>query len=313
MNRKTLPGWIAGITFMLLLSPYLQAQQSAQTVVTIVSKAKHEIVQKVTEEALQVSSDSKPAAITGWNWAGNTRLQLMVLLDDSTSGSFGRQLEDLKSFILTLPPTTEVSVAYMQNGKASATQKFTLDHQAAAKAVRLPMGTPGGNGSPYFVISDIAKKWPSSEPAVRREVLMITDGTDPYSGRRFDPNDPYYQAAIQDAQKAGLIIYSIFYRGAGWMDRGEWATDTGQNYLVGISQATGGHCYLEGLSNPVSLAPFLYDLHQRLQNQYELSFVNPRESAKETLANLKVKIQGSGLEVEAPAKAPVKQLSSPGF
>lgn len=312
MNRKTLQGWVAGIALALLLSPYLKAQQSAQTVVTVLPKAKRELIQKIPQEAIQVSSGSRPAEITGWNWAGNTRLQLMILLDDSTSGSFGRQLEDLKSFILALPPTTEVSVAYMQNGRALATQKFTTDHQAAAKSVRLPMGTPGGNGSPYFVISDVAKKWPSPEPAARREVLMITDGVDPYSGRRFDPNDPYYTAAIQDAQKAGLIIYSLFYRGAGGFDRSQWVTDTGQNYLVGISQATGGHCYLEGLSNPVSLSPFLDDLTRRLQNQYELSFINPHESSKEALADLKLKVQVPGMEVEAPAKAPKKPSLAPG-
>ncbi len=40
---------------------------------------------------------------------------------------------------------------------------------------------------------------------VRREVIMVTDGVDRYSGGRFDPEDPYVQAAISDAQKAGVI------------------------------------------------------------------------------------------------------------
>jgi hypothetical protein len=195
----------------------------------------------------------------------------------------------------------------MQNGRAVPTQTFTSDHEAAAKTLRLPLGLPGGNGSPYFVISDLAKKWPATEPAARREILMITDGVDRYSGTRFfDPNDPYFQTAIRDAQKAGIIIYSIYYRGAGRLDRSLWVTDNGQNYLVGLSQATGGRCYLEGFGNPVSLSPFLDDLSHRLQNQYELGFLNARNS-KEALAEVKVKVQVPGLEVETPEKAPISR------
>jgi len=291
---------------MLVLSPWLTAQQSTtQTIVTVTPKSKQqESIQKIQSQNVQVYSNSKQAELTGWQWAGNSRLQLMVLLDDSTSGSLGRQLQDIKSFIQALPPTTEVSVAYMQNGRAVPTQTFTLDHQAATKAVRMPLGIPGGNGSPYFVISDVAKKWPSKEPAARREILMISDGVNRYSDQAFDPNDPYFLSAIQDAQKAGIIVYSIYYRGAGMLDRNPGVTNGGQNYLTGLSQATGGHSYMLGLSNPVSLSPYLDDLSRRLQNQYELTFLNPHES-KANLADLKVKIQTPGVEIEAPSRAPI--------
>jgi hypothetical protein len=313
MNKKILQGWITGITLLFLLPAFLEAQQSAQTLVTVTPKAKHEMAKRVPQEAVQVSSASRTAEITQWNWAGNSSLQLLVLLDDSTGpGSFGRQLQDIKSFILALPPNTEVSVAYMQNGRAVPTQTFTSDHEAAAKALRLPLGTPGANGSPYFVISDVAKKWPATEPAARREVLMISDGIDRYSGTRlFDPNDPYFQAAIQDAQRAGLIIYSIYYRGAGRLDRSLLETNNGQDYLVGISQATGGRCYLQGLGNPVTISPFLDDLSRRLENQYELGFLSTRNS-KDRLTDVKVKIEIPGVEVEAPQKAPTSRQSEGG-
>lgn len=312
MNRKVFQGLIAGIALTLLVPPFLHAQRSAQTVVTVTPKAKREAQPKIDQEAIQVSSNSGKAEVTRWKWAGDSSLQLMILMDDSTSGSFGRQLSDIKNFILSLPPNTEVSVAYMQNGRAVPTQTFTLDHRAAANAVRIPQGIPGGNASPYFVISDVAKKWPSSEPAARREVLMITDGVDPYSDSYFDPEDPYYQAAIHDAQKAGIIVYSIYYRGAGRFSHNPLATDGGQNFLTGISHATGGHFYFEGLSNPVSLSPFLDDLSRRLQNQYELSFISSQNGKRETLANLKLKVQAPGVEVEAPEKAPVGQMITPG-
>ena len=107
---------------------------------------------------------------------------------------------------------------------------------------------------------------------------MVTDGVDRYSGGRFDPEDPYVQAAISDAQKAGVIVYSIYYRGAGRFDRNWLVTDGGQNYLTQVSDSTGGKVYLEGFGNPVSFAPFLSDIQRKLQNQYELTFVSYSET-----------------------------------
>ena len=36
---------------------------------------------------------------------------------------------------------------------------------------------------------------------------MVTDGVDYYE-LRFDPEDPYVQAAIKDSAKAGLVVYA---------------------------------------------------------------------------------------------------------
>ena len=68
--------------------------------------------------------------------------------------------------------------------------------------------------------------------------------------RRFDPENPYVRAATSDAQKAGVIVYSIYYRGAGRLDRSVQVTDGGQNYLTQVSGDTGGKVYLEGFGNP---------------------------------------------------------------
>ncbi len=201
-------------------------------------------------------------------------LQLVVLLDDSSRGNLGLQLNDIRSFLTGLPPTAQVAIGYMRNGTPNLVQNFTNDHAQAAKSLRLPSGNAGINGSPYFCLSDLVKHWPGGDSNVRREVIMVTDGVDRYSGARFDPENPYVQAATSDAQKAGVVVYSIYYRGQGRLDRSFVATDGGQNYLTMVSGATGGKVYLEGFGNPVSFAPFLSDIQRKLQNQYELSFVS---------------------------------------
>ena len=152
---------------------------------------------------------------------------------------------------------------------------------------------PGGSASPYFCLSDLVKNWPSGNTTDRREVLMITDGVDLYYGRSYDPNDPYVQAAITDAQKAGIIVHSIFFRDTGRFDNSQWTEAGAQNYLLQVSQGTGGRAYWQGFGNPVSFAPFLDDLSTRLKNQYELGILaNPRN--KTQLQPLKVKVSAPG-------------------
>ena len=196
----------------------------------------------------------------------------------------------------------------MRNGSPNLAQNFTSDHAQAAKSLRLPTGNAGINGSPYFCLSDLVKHWPGGDINVRREVIMVTDGVDRYSGGRFDPNNPYVQAATSDAQKAGVLVYSIYYRGAGRYDRNGLVTDGGQNYLTQLSSATGGKVYLEGFGNPVSFAPFLSDIQRKLQNQYELSFVS---TSKPGLQAIKVKTSQPNTSVTSPERVLVGGATAP--
>jgi hypothetical protein len=153
-------------------------------------------------------------------------------------------------------------------------------------------------------LSDLAKHWPSVEPPspgnpIRREVLMITDGVDLYYGRNLDPNDHYVASAIRDAQLAGVLVYSIFYRDTGRFESSQWTQAGAQSYLLQVSQSAGGKAYCQGFGNPVSFAPFLDDLNRRLQNQYELGvLVHPR--SKTELQALKVNTGVRGITVDAP-------------
>ncbi|MEA2262911.1 MAG: hypothetical protein QOJ51_5736, partial [Acidobacteriaceae bacterium] len=223
-------------------------------------------VTAIPKQSISLYENRKLQEVSGWTPLRGSRsgLQLVVLLDDSSGSNLGLQLNDIRSFLNALPPTVQVAIGYMRNGTPNLVQNFTSDHAQAAKALRLPQGVAGGNGSPYFCISDLVKHWPRSSNDVRREVIMVTDGVDRYSGGRFDPENPYVRAATSDAQKAGVIIYSIYYRGAGRLDRSLGVTDGGQNYLTQISGDTGGKVYLEGFGNPVSFSPFLSDIQRKL-------------------------------------------------
>ena len=155
-------------------------------------------------------------------------LELFILLDDGSNLSLGRQLEELRQFITAQPASAKIGLAYMQIGIARVEQNPTSDHALTAKALRLPMGMAGINASPYFSLSDLIKRWPASSD--RREVLMVSDGVDRYYGVG-DLQDPYLDAAIDDAQRADIFVFAIYNPGAGHFGHSYWQNYWGQIYL----------------------------------------------------------------------------------
>lgn len=224
-------------------------------------------------------------------------MQLFVFLDDSTrSSSLSIQLPELKMFLESLPATTEVAVGYMRNGTFALAEAFTPDHQKAASALRLPAAIPGENGSPYFALSDLVKHWPSKQPTGRRAVMMLTDGIDRYYGAAV-MDDPYVDAAIRDTLKQGVMVYSIYLRGAGLDDRSAWATNIAQSRLSEVSQETGGYAYFQGFTDPVTISPFLNDFQDRLDNQYQLTIEALNEKG---IQPVKLRTEVPGLKIEGP-------------
>jgi hypothetical protein len=224
-------------------------------------------------------------------------MQLFILMDDSTrTSSLGLQLPELRSFIESLPATTQVAIGYMRNGSFGLAQAFTADHQKAAGALRLPVAIPGENGSPYFALSDLAKHWPSKQSTDRRAVLMLTDGVDRYY-EQANLDDPYVNAAIHDALKEGVMVYSIYLRGAGFYGQSGWVTNFAQSRLIEVSEETGGNAYFQGFSDPVTISPFLKDFRDRLENQYKVTIEALNEKGVQPV---KLRTELRGLKIESP-------------
>jgi hypothetical protein len=166
---------------------------------------------------------------------------------------------------------------------------------------------PGPSSNPYFSLSDLAQNWPSQERQdhkVRREVVLFTDGMDP-NNRRFDPDDPYVQSAIDDSVRAGLVVYTIYWRSR--PDGGDNSMEAtgGQSLMSEATAATGGNAYGLGTGNPVSFQPFFDDLVRRFANQYELDFA-ARLDRKPAIETLKLKVEGLALQVAAPQRVFVR-------
>jgi len=288
---------------MLLTSPAFpqgEKEGQGQIIVTVLPKHEGDQAPNVSARDMTVKVNGKDSKVTSLEALKGAKdpVELVVLLDGSARTSLGRQLDDITQFVKTLPPNIRSTIGYMQNGVTALSGPLTTDHEAVLRGLHIPVGSAGSNGSPFFCISDLAKRWPSQDRESRREVLMVTDGVDEYN-RRFDPDDPYLQAAIADSVRAHLVVYSIYWRNQGRADNTQYENNAGQNLLQEITQATGGKSFWEGTGNPVSFQPYLEELTRRFQNQYELSFVTTLKGKPE-VDSLKLKFKAPGAEVDAP-------------
>ena len=141
-------------------------------------------------------------------------MELVLLIDGGARTSLGTQFNEVETFVKEMPPNTRMAIAYMDNGRAAFSSQLSSNAADVLKGLHLSAGFPGSNASPYFCLSDLAKNWPSHDRTARRAVLMITDGVDNYE-RRYDPDDPYVDAAINDSVRAGMIVYSIYWKDMG--------------------------------------------------------------------------------------------------
>ncbi len=257
--------------------------------------------QPLNTAALKLEINGHAASIASVTPVRAEGAQVALLIDDGLRGNFGVQLNDVKQFVQSLPAGTQVLVGYMQNGTVRNAGGFTADHAAAAQQVRVPFSAPGISASPYFCLSEFVKHWPGRGSAARM-VLMITNGVDPYNGSTsvLNQDSPYVQAAQDDAQRAGVAVYSIYYADSGF--RGRRGSFSGQNYLQQVAEATGAQSFYQGFITPPSLSPYFDEFRNVLGESYLVTFdANSTHEKNNTLVSIKLKSEQAGVKIHAPA------------
>lgn len=296
------------LLFALGLLP-AQAEDSSSTSTTAVQMAvtlrvqgKNKRMPEVRREDIIVRQGKERLQVTGWRAVGADRspLDLFILIDDAARPTVGSQFGDLREFIDSLPEKTAVGLGYMRNGTVQVAQDLTLDHQLAAGALRLPLGSPGVFGSPYLSAVDLMKRWP--ETGNRREIVMITDGIDRLHGWPYrhglGPVSPDVSSASNLAQRTGTIIHGIYTRGAGWRGGNFWQVANGQNAMAKLADETGGAAFFLGIREPVSFQPYLTSLQKNFENRYLLEF-NAVAGSKSALQNVKLTTEVAGVELDS--------------
>ena len=260
---------------VLFAATWIRALQTAssagvpvQMVVTAEPKHSND-VPVLNREDVMVYQGRDRDQVTGWEpfQGANAGLEFFVLIDDALSSSVTQQLNDVRSFISAQPPNTSIGVAYMRNGTVQILQNLTTDHAAAAKSLRIPVGT-SASSSAYDSLVTLLKQWPDSKN--RREVLMISNGVEPFGPAT--TSNPIVTSAVEAAQRAGVPVFTIYSAGDGHFSHSFWQTNWAQTYLSQVADETGGESY-NFVNQNVSFASYLQDITQRLNRQYRLTFL----------------------------------------
>lgn len=290
--------WMLTLSAALLVmssQPLLIAQGSSTVpvhlVVTADSTKDASAPQRIDKSNVNVKQGKNQLEVVDWIAAqgDSAALQLFILIDDTCeTQQLGTQLNDIRTFISAQPSTTLIALGYMRNATVTIVQNFTNDHDKVAKAVRLPLGSLGASDSPYLSLVDLLKRWPPSK--VRREVIMVTDGINRIREQPYGPGGPSRGAfggpmsrslpfispdvntASTVAQRAGVIVHTIYSPGVGRAGRNYWELNNGQNQIAKLSEETGGESFFLGTQPAVSFQPYLDRIQTVLNSQYFLVF-----------------------------------------
>ena len=255
----------------------------------------------ISQSDVAVYSGKDKQNVVSWVPAQGDKanLELAIVIDDSTRiEALGNQLGDIGNFIKSQPKTCGVGVFYASNGTVQAASQFSTDHEAVAKTVRLPFGNVAAYSSIYLSIMDMIKRWPVT--GARREMLLIADGIDRFRG---DPFSPDVDSSIERAQRAGVMIHTLYASGVGRFSRNLFEVNYGQSNLAKMADGTGGEAFFQGLQTPISFAPFLDQLNVVLNNQYWLKFETPRSKKKNgEMRSIRVGTEQRDVDLSAPLR-----------
>jgi hypothetical protein len=272
---------------LLPLGAMAQVEGPVTTQTLVRLDAKHlDVLPDATTVTLQLNGKGVP--LTSFAALPGKGMQIALLIDDGLSRSAGVQLEDLRGFASQMPPGAEVFVGYMRNGGVETAVPFTTERAEIAEKVRIPLGARSVNGSPYSALSELVKHWPGGGEGKARFVMMVTNGVDPYNGSTAMANQdsPYVAEALADAQRAGVVVSSVYYSDAGTGGRGSLS---GQSYLGQVADGTGGVLYNNGSMNPVSLSPLFAEFAKDLSETYVATFAtNANGGGRDHLVKLKM-------------------------
>jgi hypothetical protein len=297
-----------GLLFVPLCTPAQNQQNSSQVPVTItvtVLGKNYTPAPPIPKEDVTAHLGGKVAKVVEWVPAPQHGvLQLALLIDENVRTTLlAEQLQEIANFIQDQGPSTAVGVYYAEHGSAYAACPFTTDHAAAAKALRLTLGGNGESPSVYLSIKDLADHWPASSQPARREVLVLASGNDPLS-RGIE--DPYADDATDATLKAGLNVHALQIAGARYSQSFRGNISAGK--LIDLANNSGGQDFGDEVADPVSIAPYLKNLNQALQNQYLLTFLTDRvKNKKGELRDIQVRLEERDVKVAAP-----KQVLIPG-
>jgi len=250
-------------------------------------------VANLTRDDFVLKQDNKPQTISYFSQGSDLPLTLALMVD--TSGSQRNYIQDeiaagrvFFRAMMTQPADRAVLVQFDSNilQLAKITSSVpTLEHalaylsQSHADIRNYSQGGGRGGGTLLYDAICAVAKIELSPQLGRRAMVILTDGGD--NGSQFSE-----KRAIEEAQRAGIMIYSVYYSNGG----GDL------NVLKDLSKATGGRVFTVGPA--MTLEQIYAEIAGDLRLQYEIGY-RPPDSKPNKYHRIQLIAKDKSLTVQA--------------
>ncbi len=279
-------------------------------------RAKHggQLIPNLTKDNFKIYEDGKQQSIQRFSRETDLPLTLGLLIDISASQErlidIERQAASAffssvirpkdEAFLISFGKSTDLLQDYTNSPRLLTTALRDLRGDGQTPMISagpIPNTNPGAiptSGTPKGTLLFDAVYLASNEKLKtevgRKALVLITDGDD--QGSFYDR-----RAAIEAAQKADAMIYSIYYVDRAFYYMAGMIGSGGESDLRKMSDETGGHVFTVSGKHPLS--EVFKEIQDEMRNQYSIGYVSSNPKKDGTFRHIEIKANLSEYKVQA--------------
>jgi VWFA-related protein len=290
--------------------PTIRVDVNLVNVFFTVKTKKGQLIPDLKKDDFSISEDGKPQTIERFSRETDLPLTLGLLIDISASQE---RLIDIErqaasqfftsvirpkdeAFLISFGKSTDLLQDYTSSPRQLTAALRDLRGDGVSSAGMYNPGPVGGNigtpkGTLLFDAIYLASNEKLKSEVGRKALILITDGED--EGSTYKLRD-----AVEAAQKANAIIYSIyyvdrqFYAGGGFMIGG----GGGESGLEKMSSETGGHVFKVDAKH--SLSDIFKEIQEEMRNQYSLGYRSANPNQDGSFRRIQLKVDNADYRVQ---------------
>jgi VWFA-related protein len=279
---------------------------------TVRAKKGGALIPNLEKNNFQVGEDGKEQTIQHFSRETDLPLTLGLLIDisasqerlidierDAAAAFFSSVIRKKdEAFLISFGKSTDLLQDYTNSPRllTSALNDLRGDGQSPGLGpVPIPnqgpvpqTGTP--KGTLLFDAVYLASDEKLRTEVGRKALILITDGDD--QGSTYN-----VRTAIEAAQKADAIIYSIYYVDRGFYMRAGMFGGGGEGDLRKMSTETGGHVF--SVDNKHPLNEIFKEIQDELRNQYSIGYVPINTNRDGSFRHIEIKVDNKDYRVQA--------------
>jgi VWFA-related protein len=282
---------------------------------TVKAKKSGELISNLEQKDFQIFEDAKQQTIQHFSRENDLPLTLGLLIDISASqerlidiereaaaeffSSVIRKKDE--AFLISFGRDTELLQDYTNSPRQlTAAMRDLRGDEQSPMIGRSPIpvntgpipqsGTP--KGTLLFDAVYLASNEKLKSEVGRKALILITDGED--QGSTYRIHD-----AIESAQRADAIIFSIYYVDRGfYMSNGMFGSG-GESDLEKMSVQTGGHVFKVDKKHP--LTAVFKEIQDELRSQYSIGYTSMKPQRDGSFRRIEIKVANPDDRVQARA------------